>query len=818
MKILKFGGTSVGSAAVIKKVHSIVKQSIGRNEDPIVVVSAFSGVTNLLLKAGRAAASGSEENRKIFSDLKELHIQTIRELIPPDKADDVLHETEPLFTELEKLIYGIYLIRELSLKSKDQLMSYGEQLSAKIISRSFSAAGVDSEYFDAREVIVTDNSFGNAKVNFEVSDKLISEKLGSADKLMVVTGFIARTADHETTTLGRGGSDYTASILGAALGAEEIQIWTDVDGFMTADPRKVKKALPIESLSYDEALEMTHFGAKVVYPPTIRPAYIKSVPIVIKNTFNPSSKGTSITGYGANKNFLITGISLLADVALIKIEGNGLSDTSGVTGRIYSLLAKLNVPVILASQASAGNSICFCIPASQADQLKTQIESELKYELHYSVLDNISLEHNVSLIAVIAENMRNNSSIPGRIFESLGTNGVTIYAIAQGSSQLNLSLVVSKSDEIKALNVIHDEFFLSDKKTVNLFIAGTGLIGRTLFQQIKNQKEFLSRHLRLEIKIAGLANSRKMLIDENGIDIDQWEDVLSQKGETSVTDTFMQSMKKCNLSNTVFVDCTSSEEIIRQYPGVLCSSIPIVTPNKQANTSEYSYYQKLRELAKQYNVRFLYETNVGAGLPVISTLNDLMLSGDKVIRIEGILSGTLSYLFNNFTEGTSFSALLRDAVDKGYTEPDPREDLTGTDVARKLLILIREAGYKAELKDIEIEGLLPSESDKNLSKEEFLKTFSQYDGYFRRRLENAGAKGCRLRYIASWEDGKASVKLTEVPEPHPFYALASNDNIISFKTVYYKERPVVIQGPGAGATVTSGGVLADIIRIANYHN
>jgi aspartokinase/homoserine dehydrogenase 1 len=816
MKVLKFGGSSVGNATTISKVLSIVKNSVNNNEDPIVVLSAFQGVTDLLVEAGKTAAERNDDYKVVLDKIIELHFNIIYEFISEDDTQDIKIQLNELFDELEKLLFGVYLIKELSFRSKDQLMSYGEQFSAMIVTKLLCSIGLKAEYIDAREVIITDNSFGNAKVNFDLTNSLIDSLLKTKASLLVITGFIANTIDKETSTLGRGGSDYTASIIGAALNAQEIQIWTDVNGFMTADPRKVSKAIPIEALSYDEAMEMAHFGAKIIYPPTIRPAYIKSIPILIKNTFNPSFKGTLITTFGAYKNYLITGISVLNNVAIIKIEGSGLADVSNITGRIFSLLAKKGINLILVSQASSGQSIVFCIPAESARDVKIIIENEFEPEFHDSILESIAVDFNITVIAVIAENMKNISAIPGKIFQALGKNGVNIYAIAQGSSQLNLSLVVSRDDEEKALNVIHDEFFLSDYKTINLFIAGTGLIGRTLFQQIKNQLIFLYDELRLGIKIVGLTNTRKMFFSINGINIDFWEDTLNNEGVVSDIDVFISRMKKCNLSNSVFVDCTSSEIIIERYVDILSSSISIVTPNKKANSSTYDYYLQLRKIAKKFNVNFLYETNVGAGLPVINTLHDLILSGDKVIRIEGVLSGTLSYLFNNFNNDTSFSDLLIDAMEKGYTEPDPREDLNGLDVARKLLILCREAGYKIELEEIELENLVPEELRVDESIDEFLKKLKKYDVHFEERRQAANNNGKELRYIASYENGKASVKLQEVDSFHPFYSLTSNDNIISFKTVYYNQRPIVIQGPGAGATVTSGGVLADIVRIGNF--
>jgi bifunctional aspartokinase / homoserine dehydrogenase 1 len=815
MNILKFGGSSVGTPENIKKVISIVKDSLSNKELPLIVVSAFQGVTNTLLELGESAARGDLKYKKIIENIEETHLCFVDQLLDEKNTWEFAREFKYLIGELTSLVYGINLLRELSGKSKDHLLSFGEVLSAKIIARSFCSNGINAEYLDAREVVITDNSFGNAAVDMDITQTLVCSSLKLKKHLQVVPGFIACSLDGSTTTLGRGGSDYTAAILGSALNAKTIQIWTDVNGFLSADPKKVSKTISVDELTYEEALEMTNFGARVVYPPTIYPAYLNSIPIIVKNTFNPSFNGTVITSYGSTKNYLVTGITALSDTTLIKIKGRGQANTANLLGRVLTSIGKKDIKVLLVSQSSTANSICFCVADKDAETVKEIIEHVLEIELIKKLI-KISINSDVSIVTTIGENIQKNSAIPGLIFHALGKNGISILAIAQDSSRINISFVVPREDEIKALNVIHDEFFLSEYKTINLFVAGTGLIGRTLFQQIKNQISFLHNELKLEIKLIGLINSRMMHFDPRGIDIFSWEDIIYQKGNSGDFNIFIERMKKENLSNSIFVDCTSSEAVVERYLDILANSISIVTPNKKANSSSHEYYTELRETAKKYDVRFLYETNVGAGLPIINTLHDLILSGDKILRIEGILSGTLSYLFNNLTENRSFSDLLLIAHEKGYTEPDPRDDLNGFDIARKLLILIRESGYKMELNEIEVESLVPEKFRTNIDVGEFFKALKDYNEYFTNRYISAKKNGSVLRYVASYQDGKAEVKLREIDPSHPFFHASSNDNIVLFKTSYYDERPLVIQGPGAGARVTSGGVLSDIIRIINY--
>ncbi|MCU7493825.1 MAG: bifunctional aspartate kinase/homoserine dehydrogenase I [Ignavibacteria bacterium] len=816
MKVLKFGGSSVSSPERIRNVIDIVSKNIGKGDDPVVIFSAFQGITDTLIEAGLRAAAGDSSYQLLFDKIQARHFEAVKELISEDRLQIAVETISKLISDLKQVLYGICLVREISPRSMDYITSFGERFSAYIISEAFLSRGIRAGYLDSREVVKTDKSFGNAIVDFTATGQMVRRYFEDKDCLQVVTGFIGSTCDNETTTLGRGGSDYSASIFGSILNAEEIEIWTDVDGVMTADPRKVKKAFSIDNMSYDEAMEMSHFGAKVIHPPTMRPAMMKNIPIRIKNTFNPSFPGTLISLYGNGKKNLITGITSIGNVALIRVQGSGMVGVAGIARRIFGAMADGSISIILISQASSEHSICFAILPKFAQKAKELIEKELRYEISEGFVNQVVVESNLSIVAAVGGNIRGTSGISGKVLQALGRNGINIAAIAQGSSKLNISMVIPKNDESKALNAIHDAFFLSDLKSINLFVIGTGLIGRTLFQQIKNQLEFLYSHLKIEIKIIAIANTRRMLFDYEGIDVDGWEERLFGKGEESNAELFIERMIGSNLPNSIFVDCTSSEVIMLKYLEILSSSISIVTPNKKANSSNYEYYLQLQKAAQKHSANFLYETNVGAGLPVISTLHDLVFSGDKIHKIEGVLSGTLSYIFNVFDGSNSFSDIVLDARKKGYTEPDPREDLNGLDVARKLLILVRESGYTLELEDIDVENLIPEELRGDISLDEFLEKLSCFDDYYEEKRSKAAKEGKRLRYIASYKDGKATVRLRAVDASHPVYSLTSNDNIIAFTTVYYSERPIVIQGPGAGAVVTSGGIFADIVRIANH--
>ncbi|MDQ3393898.1 MAG: bifunctional aspartate kinase/homoserine dehydrogenase I [Bacteroidota bacterium] len=816
MKVLKFGGSSVGSTESIKKVLDIVKGYKNRNEEIAVVVSAMQGVTNQLIELGNMAAISDEGYLDILKEIEERHFNAIKDIVPVKAQSKIFAKIKILLNELEDLLHGVYLLKELSPRSLDLVLSFGERLSAFLISEYFKQENIESEFLDARKLIKTDKNFGSARINFPVSDNNIINYFAEHKSLQVITGFIGSTEKDETTTLGRGGSDYTASVFGAALNATDIEIWTDVDGVMTADPRKVKRAFSLDSLSYIEAMEMSHFGAKVIYPPTLQPAFSKNIPLWIKNTFNPGFAGTYISQKTSNKDLIIKGISSIQDVALINIQGSGMIGVPGVASRVFGALARVDINVILITQASSEYSICFALDPLFSSRAKEVIEEDFANEIRAGKIDKIVIENSLSVVAIIGENMRNTTGISGKLFSALGKNGINIVAIAQGSSELNLSVVIYQSDLSKALNALHEAFFLSDTRTLNIFLVGLGLIGGTLLEQIKKQANYLREERLLNINIIGIANSKKMFFNEDGIDISFWkENIQTMNGKTSL-DGFVAKMKELNLPNSIFVDCTSSEEVIKYYKEILKSSISIVTPNKLANSSSFNDYQKLQKTAFRYGVKFLYETNVGAGLPVINTLKDLKYSGDQILKIEGILSGTLSYIFNTFKEGENFSDVVKEAKKRGFTEPDPRDDLNGKDVARKILILSREAGLSLEPEEIVVENILPEACLKAKNVEEFFEQLEKANPEFEKRRKDAENNGQVLRFIASLESGRAKVSLEAVDSTHPFYNLSGSDNIVSYTTERYKDRPLVVKGPGAGAEVTAAGVFAEIISIGNY--
>ena len=816
MKVLKFGGSSVGNAEKIINVIEILKNALMTDKKIAVIFSAFHGVTDELLKMSTAAAAGDNSYQDSFNKLEEKHLQIARQLLNVKNQSSVLANLKLDLNELEDVLHGIFLVKELSPRTQDFILSFGERFSTYIIANAIADRKINCEYLDSRKLLKTDDTFGSAKVDFAATNSNIRKYFKNRESMQVITGFIASTSNNETTTLGRGGSDYTASIYAAALKANEIEIWTDVDGVLTADPKKVKKAFPLQSLTYEEAMELSHFGAKVIHPPTMHPALEKKIPIRIKNTFNPGFAGTIINSRSLPNSFPIKGISSIDDIDLIRIQGSGMVGVAGIAQRIFSALAAKKINIIMITQASSEHSLCLAVLPKNAANAKRVLHDEFHYEIKERLINDPLVESNLSIIAVVGENMRKTPGISGKVFQALGKNGINIVAIAQGSSELNISAVIGRENEAKALNALHDAFFLSIAKTVNLYIVGTGLIGGTLLKQIHQQENFLAKEYLLNIKVIALANRKKMLIDKNSIEISQWNSKLSQEGKKTNLDILIEEMKKHNLPNSIFVDCTASEAVADRYLEILNSSISVVTPNKRANSKSYKYYEQLKLSALKHNVKFLYETNVGAGLPIISTINDLVSSGDKVIKIQGVLSGTLSYLFSSFTKGKNFSEIVKEAKEKGYTEPDPREDLNGLDVARKLLIMAREIGLNMELKDIKVESLIPKPALKSKSAADFLVKLKEHDHEFENKRKKAEQRGNVLRYIANLENGKAEIGLKEVDRDHPFYSLSGSDNIFAFTTKHYHIMPLVIKGPGAGADVTSAGVFADIIRISNY--
>jgi aspartokinase/homoserine dehydrogenase 1 len=814
MKVLKFGGSSVKNVENINKVLDILEDKIKRGEKFTVVCSAMGGITDLLIKMSELAADGKDEYIAYYHQFKDRHESTAKTLLGDTNYLLIAEELDQNYSVLKDLLKGIFLVREVSPRTMDYVLSFGERNSNYIVTQALLKRGIEATYLDARKIIVTNKDFGAAKVNFDITNKKIAEYYGKHNEIQIVTGFIASDSGGLTTTLGRGGSDYTAAILTGALNASELEIWTDVDGVLTSDPRRVKQAFTVDRLSYAEAMEMSHFGAKVIYPPTIQPAMSRSIPIYIKNTFNPSHPGTKIHNE-TDENFRspIKGISALTNVALMNLEGSGMMGTPGISGRLFSTLASAKINVILITQASSEHSISFAIADKDAQRAKELIQEEFQKEINSNNIAQIGIDEEQVIIAVIGEKMKSVPGVAGNLFNSLGKNGINVSAIAQGSSELNISFVIKKDDQSKAMNLIHDSFFLSEQKSINVFSIGVGLIGGTLLRQIEDQRDYLRDDLSLNLKIAGLSNSRKMMFDEEGIDTLQWKEKIEASTTPANVRNFVDRMVEMNLPNTIFIDNTASGDVPEFYKEILGESISIVTPNKIATSSSYAHYLDLKNTAKRNNVQFLFETNVGAGLPVISTLQGLINSGDRIEKIEAVVSGSLSYIFNNFDGSKPFSDLVMEAKELGYTEPDPRDDLSGSDVRRKIIILTREAGIKIEAEDVDLEPILPKSCIEADGIDAFFEALRSENNYFKSLIEDAKSEGKVLRVIASMNNGKAKISLQAVGPESPFYSLQMSDNMIVFTTKRYNKRPLIVRGPGAGAEVTAGGVFSDIIAI-----
>ncbi|MEJ2194389.1 MAG: bifunctional aspartate kinase/homoserine dehydrogenase I [Ignavibacteriaceae bacterium] len=811
---MKFGGSSIGTPERAKDVINIIKEVSSKNANFAVILSAFGNSTDQLIEISNNARLGDNQYKVLLQNFIDFHSQFISTLIKQNQSK-VQKTVNQSFEELKDILHGIFLVKELSARTLDFVMSFGERLSCFIVSESLKDSLEKVHYLDARNVIRTDKSFGAARVNFMVSNQNLKDYFKSHSGLTVITGFLGFTENSETTTLGRGGSDYTTSIVAAALNAKEIEIWTDVNGVMTADPRKVPKAFSINRLTYEEAMEMSLFGANVIHPPTMQPALNEKIPIIIRNTFNKDFSGTIISDEISPVAYLIKSVTSIPEIALFRVQGSGMFGVTGTAMRVFGTLAKERINIILITQASSEHSICFAVAPSDSERAKNIIEEEFSLEIETKQIDPPIVETNLSVIAVVGENMRKTPGISGRLFQALGNNGINVVTIAQGSSELNISVAVPKQDEVKALNAIHDSFFLSETRSLNLFFVGTGLVGGTLLNQLNDHYHFLKTERQIEIKLVALTNTRKNVFDANGIKLEKWQEQLDESVASVDLKSFIDNMIAQNLPNSVFIDCTSSDKIIDYYKKIFDASISIVTANKKANSGSFDLYSKLKKAASRSGSRFLYETNVGAGLPIISTLNDLRGSGDKILKIEAILSGTLSYIFNSFGKEKSFSEVVYMAMKTGYTEPDPRDDLNGLDVARKLLILGREIGIPLELNDIKVENLVPENCSSTPSIEKFFEEFEKSNSEFEKRRVAAERKGKVLRYIALLENGNAQVTLQAVESNHPFYNLSGSDNIISFTTDRYNDRPLVIKGPGAGAEVTAAGLFADIIRILN---
>jgi aspartokinase/homoserine dehydrogenase 1 len=734
----------------------------------------------------------------------------INGLFDQDKTQETVQLLQPLFDELEKIIQGVTLIGELTLKTMDKILGFGERLSSLLISRYLNVQLIDSLV-----VIRTDRNFGKANVDFDLTYRLIAEVCSTITQFAVAPGFISSGPDGSMTTLGRGGSDYTAALFAAAVNAERLEIWTDVDGFMTADPRVISKAYTIPSLTYSEAMELSHFGAKVIYPPTILPVYQKGIPIHIKNTMNPEGSGTIIGQSDLlGKDNPIKGISSISGISLVTIQGLGMVGVTGISMRLFGALAKEQINVILISQASSENSISFAIDSHFTELAHKSISQEFEREIASGRINKLFAENDLSIVAIVGENMKHSAGIAGKLFHTIGKNGINVVAIAQGASEQNISWVVKNSDLRKTLNVVHESFFLSPYIELNVFLVGVGTVGRDLLSQISGQQEKLKKEHRLKLKLAGVANSRKMFFNRDGIDPASVKEKLEQSDLISDMKLFCQNMVQMNLFNSVFVDCTANTKVADLYAFVLDNFISIVAANKVAASSEYGRYRHLKELAAKHGVKFLFETNVGAGLPLISTINDLMRSGDRIVRIEAVLSGTLNFIFNTIGKDIPFSKAIRMAKEKGYSEPDPRIDLSGIDVIRKLVILARESGYRIEQEDVVNHPFIPSKYF-NSSMEEFWNSIHEMDGEFENQRIVLEASKQKWRFVAVMEEGKASVSLQVVDPGHPFYDLEGSNNIILLTSERYNEFPMLIKGYGAGAAVTAAGVFADLIKVSN---
>ncbi|WP_298394014.1 bifunctional aspartate kinase/homoserine dehydrogenase I [Flavobacterium sp.] len=814
MLTLKFGGTSVANAQNIKLVIEIINKKAKENR-LAVVVSALSGVTDMLINASKKAAAKEESYQNTIDEIKQKHFDAIADLVDNANQNQLLIKINSQINQLQTLLDGCFLLGELSPRTADAIASFGELLSSQIIASALQQSLPNSTFKDSRELIKTDSHFGKASVDFKLSNKIIADYFSSnKSQVVILPGFIASDDFQNTTTLGRGGSDYTAAIVANATKSTSLEIWTDVNGMFTANPKLVKQAQPIESISYQEAMELSHFGAKVLYPPTIQPVLNSQIPIWIKNTFEPDAVGTLISDEKTNSNNPIKGISHIDKIALLTLEGSGMIGVSGSSKRLFSVLSLHNINVIFITQASSEHSICIGIQNQDADLAKNAIEKEFELEISKNKIDPCLVEKDLCIVALVGENMKNHQGLSGKMFSTLGKNNVNIRAIAQGASERNISVVINEKDVKKALNTLHERFFEDNTKQLNLFVMGVGNVGEKFIDQINQQKKFLKENLKINVRVIALSNSRKMLFDEDGIQLKEWKSLLQNGSNASVTE-FISKAKEINLRNSIFVDITANSDIASIYDQFLKQNIAVVTCNKIACSSEYYNYKNLKSLSRKYNAPFLFETNVGAGLPIIDTLKNLIASGDKVHKINAVLSGSLNFIFNNFSATYNFHDVVKEAGVQGFTEPDPKIDLSGVDVARKILILIRESGYEMEMDAIENNCFLPKECMETKTNEEFFTSLIKHSAHFEQLLAEANSKDCRIKFVASFDNGKASVGLQFIPKESPFYNLEGKDNIVEFYTDRYVDQPLIIKGAGAGAAVTASGIFADVIRIGN---
>ena len=810
MKVLKFGGTSVGSVASILSLQKIVEKE-AKHQPIIVVVSALGGITDQLIATSQLALKGDERWRSEFDSIVARHHKMIDAIITdPHDRETLFNNVDSLFEQLQSIYYGVFLIHDLSHKTEDTIVSYGERLSSRIVATLIRGA----KWFDSRKFIKTEEKQGKRSLDSELTNKLVLDTFSDLPRISLVPGFIAQDRDSgDITNLGRGGSDYTASILAASLNAEVLEIWTDVDGFMTADPRVIKSAYTINELSYAEAMELCNFGAKVIYPPTIYPVCVKNIPIKVKNTFNPDGKGTIIKSHVENNQKPIKGLSSIKGTTVITVTGLSMVGVVGVNRRIFSSLANNGISVFLVSQAASENNTSIGVKDEDADNAVRVLNEEFRLEIEDGRMFPMHAESGLATVAIVGENMRRTPGISGKLFEVLGRSGISIIAIAQGASEMNISFVVKGSDLRKALNVLHDSLFLSEYKVLNLFICGVGTVGGMLIEQIKSQYEELKQNSNLKLKVVGIASSKNAIFNRDGLNLDNYREEL-KASEPSNPEHLRDVILQMNIFNSVFVDCTASQDVAALYQSLLENNISVIAANKIAASGKYEDYYHLKQTAIQRGVKFRFETNVGAGLPIIGTINDLRNSGDKILKIEAVLSGTLNFIFNEIGAETPFSETVKRAKEQGYSEPDPRIDLSGKDVVRKLVILTREAGYKVEQEDVEKHLFVPNDYFQG-SVEDFWKRLPELDANFEQRREKLAEEGKRWRFVATMDHGKTNVALKEVDSNHPFYNLEGSNNIVLLTTDRYKEYPMQIQGYGAGASVTAAGVFANIMSIAN---
>ncbi|HET9504482.1 MAG TPA: bifunctional aspartate kinase/homoserine dehydrogenase I [Hymenobacter sp.] len=814
MQVLKFGGTSVASAENIGKVIAIVTRALAHG--PVVlVVSALGGTTDALISTGRAAAAGDESFRQALRQLEARHLTAAEHLLPSAEAQT---EIQPWltaqFTELALLADGIFALGELSPRTLDRLMSYGELLSSRLVVAALQARGIATAWADSRQLIGTNSNFGMAQVVEDMTKQQVLDfKNSTSEQLWVAPGFIAADVEGHTTTLGRGGSDYTAAILAAALGAEKLEIWTDVSGMLTADPRLVRAAQPIACISYEEAMELSHFGAKVLYAPTVQPVRQRGIPMWIKNTFAPADYGTLVEVAPPPSPGVVKGLSSIGSLALLNLEGGGMVGVPGFAARLFAALARARINVVLITQSSSEHSICVGVNESDVAAAQAIVDEEFAAEITTGRLDPLRPETGLAIVALVGDNMRNHPGISGRLFSALGHNGVNIRAIAQGASERNISTVIRAADVRKAINVLHEEFFEATYKQVNIFLLGPGNVGGKLLAQVAQQQPYLRDKLGLDLRVVAIANSRHCLVsDEGGLDLTTWPEALETAPALSLPELTEVIISK-NLRNSIFVDVTANPAAADQYAPLLAKSVAVVACNKVAASSEYASYRQLKQLAQDFNTKFLFETNVGAGLPVIGTLGDLTRSGDVVRRMQAVLSGTLNFVFNHYDGTRPFAEVVRQAQHEGYTEPDPRLDLNGSDVARKILILAREAGQPLEMSDVANESFLPASCLEG-DVEAFYEQLAVHEPHFRALYDAAASQGKRLKFVAQYAEGQASVGLQQIAPGHDLYELRGKDNVVLFYTDRYPEQPLVVKGAGAGAEVTASGVFADIIRAA----